>query len=187
MLERINELLWSNARKYAFGALEAEDLYQEQVAKVLELQNDMTGKEPHFIQTVVKSCRNCCVSLYRKEKLRGCGASLEDDLEDIPNIAETYSDGSFEKYRRELEFNERFSMLSALDRRVIHEILNPSDRTELAEREEHDALFELILEGRPVRNRSGMESTARHVARGLNMPLRDIRKSVGRIKAAFVH
>lgn len=184
MLEQLEGLLRSNARKYAYGSLEPDDLYHEQVVKVLELQAKIPATAPFFIQTVVRSCRNACIDLYRKEKVRGA-TSLESVVEDEPGVIETTSDGSFEKYRRELEFNERFALLHELDKRVATELVDPSPTTARAEQEEADAIFMLALEGKPVRNRSSVESKARHVAQGLRLPITEVKKSVGRLKTAF--
>lgn len=184
MLEKIEKLLWKNAHAYATGALEPEDLFNEQVCLVLKMQEeDSRAKLPFFPRLVVRSCRNACINLYHKEKLRGSGLCFDD----VEPVLTGLSDNSYEEYRKKLEFNERVSLLRGLDKAVAEEIINPSLPTQKAIQEEEDAVFEMILEGKDVRSRPGIDQTARHIARGLKLPLNRVKNSCRNLKHEFTY
>lgn len=180
------------ARRYAVEGhplLTVNDLVQEGSLRLVELM----ASRPHLSEDELKrlaivshenKCRDVRVYAFRKCR-QACTLSLDcpisEDREET--VAEFVSDGSYEKWRLQIEQEERESLLNALEQLVLNEWLAPSRETLKALEAEHSGKQAAKALGHAVRGyKKTTEVRARHIAQGLGLSERKVARAMGSIR-----
>jgi hypothetical protein len=180
------------ARRYAVEDhpfLTVNDLVQEGSLRLVELMAERPGlPELELKRLAIVSHENKCrdVRTFAFRKRRSTNTVALDSPVNAGSeetVAEFVSDGSWERWRQQLEEEERECLLSLIERMVLEEWLAPGPVTMEAMEQEHTVKQTAKALGHQVRGyKKVTDVRARHIAKGLGLTERKVARAMGNIR-----